>query len=578
LESATLAEAVADCTLVVGTGTLTYRKPQQPVVALPDLAPLVARELSQGGRVAMVFGSEKHGLTRENLSYCHIFIEIPTDPRQPSMNLGQAVAVCLYELAVRAVPTPEAASVEPRTLIPSETSAAPSGRLELLAGVIEEAMQAADYSPRGMQPANRHDLRLLLRRLALSAHDTRRILGLFRRILWRMKRMGVVACFAALALTLTAQEQPPSAPASTTAPLVAATASNAAENVGITEYELKQMLVGKALYLRGGYLDNTLSFDEHGKLDGHSPQGSYTLSAIQIDHVRLSKHKVDLEGTRYGLRFLSQLSYEDPSTALERVRITPKKKVVKITIEREQVVIPKKKKEPKPVKEKEKKARHAAPATPGTPAATPAAQLTQATPPQVAAAPQAERPAEAKSEIYISPAHTARVLKEALDQIFAQGLDERMMADMPDFWKLYYQAVAEKVDYRPKDPAILRQNTVDRKARLLTSFEPDSNEFAQAAGVAGMAQYHAVIGPDGKVGEVAVSRPIGFGLDESAVAAIRKAKFEPAIKDGKPVAVLLDLDVPFRIFSKRTNVHAPPETADKPAEPQLPGPFSLPRP
>jgi tRNA/rRNA methyltransferase len=566
VESATLAEAIADCTLVVGTGTLTYRKPEQPVVALPDLAPLVARELSQGGRVALVFGSEKHGLTRDDLSWCHLFVEIPTDPRQPSMNLGQAVAVCLYELAVRAVPTPEAASVEPRTLIPSETSAAPSGRLELLAGVIEEAMRAADYSPRGMQPANRHDLRLLLRRLALSAHDTRRILGLFRRILWRMKRIGVMACFAALALALTAQEQPPAAPVPLAAPQGSATAFDAFENAGITEYELKQMLVGKALYLRGGYLDNTLSFDEHGKLDGHSPQGSYTLSAIQIDHVRLSKHKVELEGARYGLRFLSQLAYEDPSTALERVRITPKKKTVKISIEREQVVIPKKKNEPKSLKEKNKTAKQAIPATPGAPAATPTA------------APQAERSADAKSEIFISPAHTARVLKDALDQIFAQGLDERMMADMPDFWKLYYQAVAEKADYRPKDPSILRQNTVDRKARLLTSFEPDSNEFAQEAGVAGMAQYHAVIGPDGKVGEVAVSRPIGFGLDESAVAAIRKAKFEPAIKDGKPVAVLLDLDVPFRIFSKRTNVHAPPEASDKPSEPQLPGPFSLPRP
>ncbi len=159
------------------------------MVALPDLAPLVARELVRGGRVALVYGSEKHGLTRDNLSYCHLLVEIPTDPRQPSMNLGQAVAVCLYELAVRAVPAPESTSVEPATLIPSTTSAATSGRLELLAGVIEEAMLAAGYSPRGMQPANHHDLRLLLRRLALSAHDTRRILGLFRRILWRMKRI-----------------------------------------------------------------------------------------------------------------------------------------------------------------------------------------------------------------------------------------------------------------------------------------------------------------------------------------------------------------------------------------------------
>jgi TonB family protein len=169
------------------------------------------------------------------------------------------------------------------------------------------------------------------------------------------------------------------------------------------------------------------------------------------------------------------------------------------------------------------------------------------------------------------------VLKDALEQIFAQGLDERMMAAMPDFWKLYYQAVADKVDYRPKDPAILRQNTVDKKARLLTKFEPDSNEFAQANGVAGMALYHTVVDTNGQSGEVAVGRPIGFGLDENAVAAIRKAKFEPAFKNGKPVPVLLDLIVQFRIFSKQTDVVKPPEPDDKASEPVLPGPYSVPR-
>ena len=183
VESATLAEAVAGATLVVGTGTLTRRKPEQQVVSLPDLAPLVARELDGGGRVALVFGSEKHGLRREELSYCHLMIEIPTDPGQPSMNLGQAVAVCLYELSTRVLPA--------ETNPPELAAAAPSGHLELLAGVIEEAMRAADYSPRGMQPANRHDLRLLLRRLNLSQHDNRRILGIFRRILWRLKRAPV---------------------------------------------------------------------------------------------------------------------------------------------------------------------------------------------------------------------------------------------------------------------------------------------------------------------------------------------------------------------------------------------------
>jgi tRNA/rRNA methyltransferase len=65
--------------------------------------------------------------------------------------------------------------------------AAPSGRLELLAGVVEETMRAAGYSPGTMQEANRHDLRLLLRRLGLPERDLRRILGLFRQILWRLR-------------------------------------------------------------------------------------------------------------------------------------------------------------------------------------------------------------------------------------------------------------------------------------------------------------------------------------------------------------------------------------------------------
>jgi tRNA/rRNA methyltransferase len=193
VEIATLAEAVARCTLVVGTGTLTYRKPEQKVVALPNLAPLVERELACGGRIAFVFGPEKHGLTREDLSLCHLLVEIPTDPRQPSMNLGQAVAVCLYELASRAFPPAnaniEVASKPAQPETEEQNPAASSGDLELLAHVVEEAMIAADYSPPSMLAANRHDLRLLLRRLAPNRRDTRRILGLFRRILWRLKRI-----------------------------------------------------------------------------------------------------------------------------------------------------------------------------------------------------------------------------------------------------------------------------------------------------------------------------------------------------------------------------------------------------
>jgi len=186
-ESATLAEAVADCTLVVGSGTLTYRRPEQPVVALPALGALVEREIARGGRVALVFGSEKHGLTREDLSHCHCLVEIPTDSRQPSMNLGQAVAVCLYELAARSGAEEqgrESAACAQQGAAPGNAS---GGVLERLAEVVETVMAAADYSPSAMQQANRHDLRLLLRRLAIRERDARRMMGLFRSILFRLQ-------------------------------------------------------------------------------------------------------------------------------------------------------------------------------------------------------------------------------------------------------------------------------------------------------------------------------------------------------------------------------------------------------
>jgi TrmH family RNA methyltransferase len=188
--AATLAEAIGSATLVFGTGTLEPRRPEQPVVELPALVPIVRDELGRGGRVALVFGPEKHGLTRDDLSFCHRLLTIPTDDRQPSMNLGQAVAVCLYELASL---RPEGAS---GTASQSESAASAaavgisttSADIDLLANVIEETMLAAGYSPRSMQSANRHDLRLMLRRLAPGAKDARRILGLFRRILWRLNR------------------------------------------------------------------------------------------------------------------------------------------------------------------------------------------------------------------------------------------------------------------------------------------------------------------------------------------------------------------------------------------------------
>ena len=346
----------------------------------------------------------------------------------------------------------------------------------------------------------------------------------------------------------------------------------------IKEDQLKQMLVGKSLYLRAGYQENNLEFDEQGRLLGHSPQGSFTLSQIQVNKVRLSKHKLELEGDRYALHFLGAAPYEDPTKATDRVKITPKKKTVRVSFDRERVENAKKKKEKdngKPGGEGRKESQ-------SNSADADAEPKTADRSKSDAVAADATNPASdqrsdaKKSTTTTSPAQASQLLLTALDKAFSRGVDDRMVAAMPDFWKSYYQAAAEKVDYKPTDPGVFPAGVVDQKAKLVSVLDPPSNELAQANGVAGIAMYHAVVGSDGKVEEVVAGRPIGFGLDESAEQSIRKAVFQPAVKDGKPVPVALDLVVSFRIYSKRTSEPAAsPEAEKKPDEPALPGPYTL---
>jgi len=321
----------------------------------------------------------------------------------------------------------------------------------------------------------------------------------------------------------------------------------------LSDETLRQALVGKTFYLRGSYMDNTLAFDEHGQLAGSSPKGSYALCLIEITKVRTSKRRVELEGLRYGLHFLGALSGEDLSANSNKVRITPKKKLVKIAIDREQVVKPKKGKK-----------------SVGDTVESGKADADDAVRPKTD-----DEPA-GKVTTTTSPEHAADLLRQGLDAIFSEDLDEQMIAAMPPFWQSYFAAIAAQKSEPSTDTTALSQVNVDKKAQLMTAIEPPSNEFAQNGGVAGMALYRAVIGADGKAGVIAVLRPIGFGLDENAVDAIEKAKFEPAIKDGKPVSVRVDVAVQFRIYSKRTEAAAKPEPSELEHARKLPGPYSLP--
>src|SRR5262249_42817951 len=98
----TVAEAIVDCSLVIGTTAVRHRQLQQPLKILADGGIAIRKRLSRTP-VALLFGSEKWGLSNDALSHCHWAMHVPTRKEHQSMNLGQAAAVCLYEL-VRARP------------------------------------------------------------------------------------------------------------------------------------------------------------------------------------------------------------------------------------------------------------------------------------------------------------------------------------------------------------------------------------------------------------------------------------------------------------------------------------------
>jgi len=179
-----VAEAVADCKLVVGTTVAGARRDlQHRLQRLEDGARAIKRQLKMA-RVALLFGSERYGLSNQELSHCHWVMRIPTREEHGSMNLGQAVAVCLYEL-VRGQKTAPAKAMPAKR----EKTSATSGELERLTQVLLEVLRASGYvKPR--TAAAEEKLRRLVRRMELNANDAEVLLGMVRQIAWKLGAGG----------------------------------------------------------------------------------------------------------------------------------------------------------------------------------------------------------------------------------------------------------------------------------------------------------------------------------------------------------------------------------------------------
>jgi TrmH family RNA methyltransferase len=171
-----VAEAVADCTLVIGTTAASRRELQQPIKRLEEGARLTKRRI-RSSNVAILFGSEKRGLSNDDLSHCHWLMRIPTRQEHRSMNLGQAVAVCLYELARdRTVRAPE----EKREI-------ATAGEAERIGTMLFDVLRASGYLKPPTIASTTEKMRRTVRRLRLSPGDVRLGLGMLRQILWKLE-------------------------------------------------------------------------------------------------------------------------------------------------------------------------------------------------------------------------------------------------------------------------------------------------------------------------------------------------------------------------------------------------------
>jgi tRNA/rRNA methyltransferase len=192
----TLAAAIADCTLIIATTAIGERQLKHPLLPLQQAAPLILQTLNttqpppsaQDDRVALLFGSEKTGLTNDQLSHATLLTTIPMyapeDARHLSMNLGQSVAVCLYELSRSGFES----SVE---IPPLHEAPATAQDRERLTQLLLDVLHATGYTRRFPANASEPLVRQLTQQLAaphreaMTHRQAMTWMGILRQVLWR---------------------------------------------------------------------------------------------------------------------------------------------------------------------------------------------------------------------------------------------------------------------------------------------------------------------------------------------------------------------------------------------------------
>ena len=170
-----LEEALADCGSSYGTTRRFGRYRREFLV--PEQAAREAVTLLPDVKVALVFGREDSGLRTSELDCCRRLLTIPTDEDFASLNLAQAVTVCLYEMA-RVARNPA------QVVIESSRKPASGEEMEALFAHMREVLASSGF----LNPQNpdhlMHTFRRMLDRCGLNSREVRIWRGLWRHVAW----------------------------------------------------------------------------------------------------------------------------------------------------------------------------------------------------------------------------------------------------------------------------------------------------------------------------------------------------------------------------------------------------------
>ena len=240
-------------------------------------------------------------------------------------------------------------------------------------------------------------------------------------------------------------------------------AAGAPEDLSLRAAEL---LVGKALFLRGFYVSNDLTYDAAGRVQGSPKVGDWTLSAVDV--LKAERHRageIEMDGVRVAIRYNTDThEFQRHELKDDKVRV-----VVKDTGDTKQ-------------------------------------------------------------------------LETAFAAMFSIGIDPAFQRTMPDYWRHYFDptlawaqdALSGQTIYMLYGAADQSKDVVAPKVEHRT--EAKYGDFAVRDKVQGAVQMRVVVDAGGAPQRISVARPLGYGLDASAVEAMTKWRFSPGMKDGSPVA------------------------------------------